>query len=799
MHLYHDISMIAEMARQVQLRRDLEHSHQLQQGKSYLVVKDPVTRRYFRFTEAQASIIEVFKDASQDIETIASVASEKLNTVISPATIDAFCNSLDEKFLLETPEVREKLGAIRGQQLEGRNFLYWKIASVDPERIFAWLLPRTRWAFTSSFQIFALLTIFTGFMITWMNWHSLSGAAPGLFSVYGLLLIWPVMFAVTTIHEFSHGLTCCHYGGKVHEVGFMLIYFSPAFYCDVSDSYMFPKRTNRMAVALAGGFSQLTVWGICTMIWRITETDAYINKLALIVVVFSGLQTLVNFNPLIKLDGYYMLSDFLEVPNLRGKSLRSLWDWIAGNGKSSWSNREKRAQLVYGAASAVFSISLLVYVYASLYTWATSSYALAGLVVFGIFANFTLRKALVEPMEGVKAVAARASKKRYRNIAILAVALILAVFVRWELKVTAKVTLYPREESSVKALTPGVVVDILVREGDAVHKGQVLARVNDFDFEKNDIARDYFGQLGTAREQLKVMLNGSRPEAIERQKASIRSKEVELSNVYNNVAQHAVLQSTLDEKKLVLARAQQDFDRMKPLLDQGIISPESYEMSDTALKAAKESVRAAGEAIRALDEKTDNDAERIKQEIAERNKDLALIMAGTRPDEVKKQEAEVKRLEGMYNYVAREIKPTDIVALIDGVVKTEYVERKYGTHLNPGEELMKLVDTSTVTAEMMVTQKDLADVQKGFPVRIQLASFPTRYFEGKVDYIAQDAHTVGDQQMVKVRSYLSNKDGVLKPELTGTAKIYVGKRRIIEVMTRGIGKWIRTEFWSLRP
>src|SRR6185436_16110068 len=360
--------MSHEPARQVQLRRDLEHSHQLQQGKPYLVVKDPVTRRYFRFTETQAKLIEIFEGEPKDFETIAALASDKLNINVSPGTIEGFCKSLEEKFLLETPQVREKLGAIRGQQLQGRNFLYWKIASVDPERIFAWLLPRTTWAFTPSFQIFALLMIFTGFTITWLNWSSLSGAAPALFSVYGLLLIWPVAFMVTTIHEFSHGLTCCHYGGKVHEVGFMLIYFSPAFYCDVSDSYMFPKRTNRMAVAMAGGFAQLTVWGICTIIWRLTDSDVFVNKLALIVVVFSGLQTLLNFNPLIKLDGYYMLSDFLEVPNLRAKALRSFWDWIAGNGKSAWSNREKRAQLVYGAASAVFSISLLVYVYSRLYT-----------------------------------------------------------------------------------------------------------------------------------------------------------------------------------------------------------------------------------------------------------------------------------------------------------------------------------------------------------------------------------------------------------------------------------------------
>lgn len=789
--------MSHESAWQVQLRRDLEQSHQLQQGKPYLVVKDPVTRRYFRFTETQAKLIEIFKGEPKDFETIAALASDRLNTNVSSGTIEAFSKSLEEKFLLETPEIREKLGAIGGQQLEGRNFLYWKIASVNPERIFAWLLPRTKWAFTPSFQIFALLTIFTGFTITWLNWRSLSGAAPALFSIYGLLLIWPVAFVVTTIHEFSHGLTCCHYGGKVHEVGFMLIYFSPAFYCDVSDSYMFPKRTNRMAVALAGGFAQLTVWGICTMVWRVTDTDAYINKLAFIVVVFSGLQTLVNFNPLIKLDGYYMLSDFLEVPNLRGKALRSLWDWIAGNGKSSWSNREKRAQLVYGAASAVFSISLLVYVYSSLYTWATSKYALTGLVVFCMFANITLRKALVEPIEGVKAVAARASVKRYRNIAILVTAVILTVFVPWELKVSAPFTILPSNESRVTAETQGVVDEILVKEGDIVHKGQLLARVSDF--ERNDLAQNYFGQLQAAREQLKVMRNGTRPEAIAVQEALIKGKHVELDNVSRNKSQRAQLQTSLDERKLALGRAQQEFNRNKDLLERGIISPNDFEKLDNAQKMATESVRAAEEALNAFDEKAENDANRIKQEIVQEEKNLELMKAGSRSDEIEKQAAEVTRLEGVYNNISSDLKKSELVAHIDGTVMTEYVERKVKTHLDAGDELMRLADLSTVIVEMMVPEKEMGDVHKGFPVRIQLASFPTRYFDGKVDFIADHAHAGDGQQVVTVKANLSNSDGVLKPELTGFAKIYCGPRRIIEVMTRRIGLWIRTEIWALRP
>src|SRR5215467_1721918 len=362
-----------------QLRSDLEFSPQQHQGKSVVVVKDPITARYFRFTDSQAAILELLHEPI-DSSTLATNASQKLNASIPATTIEAFLKSLEDKWLLDTAAVRDKLATVNSHKIKDRNLLYWKLLSINPEKIFQWLLPRTNWAFTKAFHVFAALSIASGFIISFLHWDEFRGGVQGLFNLHGLFFLWIVIFTVVTIHEFSHGLTCCHFGGKVKEVGFMLIYFQPAFYCDVSDSWMFPSKRQRMWVTFAGGYVQLVVWGICTTVWRITDPDTFINEVVLVVVVFSGLQTLFNFNPLIKLDGYYMLSDFLEVPNLRAKALRSLWDWVAGNGKSLWSMREKRAQIIYGAASIAFSMTLLVYVYSRLYTWATTNYQLAGFV-----------------------------------------------------------------------------------------------------------------------------------------------------------------------------------------------------------------------------------------------------------------------------------------------------------------------------------------------------------------------------------------------------------------------------------
>src|SRR5436190_16721080 len=421
----------------MQLRTELEFSPQQHQGKSFVVVKDPVTSRYFRFTETQAAILEFLKEPI-DTPTLAVRASEKLGGTLPLATVEGFLKSLADKWLLDTPAVQEKLLSIKSHKRDDESFLYWKLISFNPEKIFKFLLPRMRWVFTPAFHVVAALSIVTGFIMAWLHWDRFTGGVSGLLNLHGLLFVWIVAFSVSTMHEFAHGLTCCYFGGKVKEVGFMLIYFNPAFYCDVSDSWMFPSKRQRMWVTFAGGYFQLILWGVCTLIWRITDTGSLINQIVLTAIVFAGLQTLVNFNPLIKLDGYYMLSDYLEIPNLRTKASASVWNWVSGGNPSGKPWKEARAQFIYGIASIAFSTTLLIYVYSALYTWTTSRFAFAGLVGFAMFSTYTLRRTAVESIAGLRAVATRVAVRKYRNAGIGLVAVLVAFAGHWELKIPAE-------------------------------------------------------------------------------------------------------------------------------------------------------------------------------------------------------------------------------------------------------------------------------------------------------------------------------------------------------------------------
>src|SRR5207244_9974146 len=149
------------------------------------------------------------------------------------------------------------------------------------------------------------------------NWPQFQHSLPELYRLATIPLIVAIILLVTAAHEFAHGFTCKHFGGEVHEMGVLLIYFQPAFYCNVSDAWLFPEKSRRLWVTFAGPYFELFLWALSTLTWRVTESGTGLRWVALVVMVTSGIKLFFNLNPLIKLDGYYLLSDALGIENLR--------------------------------------------------------------------------------------------------------------------------------------------------------------------------------------------------------------------------------------------------------------------------------------------------------------------------------------------------------------------------------------------------------------------------------------------------------------------------------------------------
>src|SRR5439155_17329542 len=140
----------------------------------------------------------------------------------------------------------------------------------DPDRLFTWLAPRL-WVFwTRTFLALSAGCIVLAAFVLAANRHELAGSFVQALRWEMVVWTWLILALVTALHESAHGLTCKHYGGAVHEIGFLLLWFMPCFYCNVSDAWLFKEKPKRLWVSFAGGYFELFVCALAVFVWRLT-------------------------------------------------------------------------------------------------------------------------------------------------------------------------------------------------------------------------------------------------------------------------------------------------------------------------------------------------------------------------------------------------------------------------------------------------------------------------------------------------------------------------------------------------
>src|SRR5437870_6671181 len=389
--------MIANAPR---LRSDLTVSEQRTAGAPCVVIKDPLTSEFFRFGETEQFIAQQC-DGETPLEVIRQRTEQKFGATLPAENLRAFIRNLDSAGLLEGDETESARAGKRGRgRRQGRlrgSLLYLRVKVADPNRLFDRLMPHVRGFFTPGFLVVGAAVILLAVGTAAANWSDIVQDFSRLYRFSAILPFLAVTFLAASAHEFAHGLTCKYFGGEVHELGFMLIYFQPAFYCNVSDAWLFPEKSKRLWVGFAGPYFELFLWALAALAWRLTDVETWVNYVALIVMTTSGIKTLFNFNPLIKLDGYYLLSDYLEIPNLRRRSFRYVGDLIKRlvsfepQPAGELSRRERSACLIYGLVGSAGSFSLLGYILVKASSL-LEAHRPSALLFFAAFAGLKVRR-----------------------------------------------------------------------------------------------------------------------------------------------------------------------------------------------------------------------------------------------------------------------------------------------------------------------------------------------------------------------------------------------------------------------
>ncbi|MCA8938726.1 MAG: hypothetical protein KDB07_02875, partial [Planctomycetes bacterium] len=209
-------------------------------------------------------------------------------------------------------------------------------------------------------------------------------------NAWGYVTLWAVVLTVIALHEHAHGLTCVHFGGEVREMGMLFLFFQPCLYCNVSDAWTFADRGKRLWVTAAGGYFEFWVGSVCTYIWWLSAEGTFVNTVAYQAMTVCGLSSVMfNFNPLIKLDGYYILCDLLEVNNLKQSSMAYLKanvkHYVFGEPiqEYDYSPKEKRAYLIYAMCSLVYITGLLFGIFVLVAGLAVPAFGLVGFILAG--------------------------------------------------------------------------------------------------------------------------------------------------------------------------------------------------------------------------------------------------------------------------------------------------------------------------------------------------------------------------------------------------------------------------------
>jgi putative peptide zinc metalloprotease protein len=382
------------------LRQALKVSKLVQQGELSYVIKEPDKQAYYHFSDAQYDAITLF-DGARDLQAVVDTFNQTSQVYeFDLQGISELYETCREYQLLRRSK-REKNAALlekiseerKKKLLQGQgSILFLRFQLVDPNDFFDKVIDKIRffWHPTAvKIQLLfllcaTLLVLFQGerFLLDFNRVYlqSQQGA-------WGYLSIWLIALFAIAIHECGHGLTCKHFGGDVHEMGFLLLAFQPCLYCNVNDAWLFENKWQKIYVALAGVWVELLLAGLSAFVWLLVDVANPIGFIAFVLLTIgTATSLLINLNPLLKFDGYYILTDMLEIPNLRQNAI-AWFSWtlktrvlrLDDEAPFSPLPRERWVYLIYGALVTVYMIAILSFLAIIGYGFVSEQ--------FGFFAN----------------------------------------------------------------------------------------------------------------------------------------------------------------------------------------------------------------------------------------------------------------------------------------------------------------------------------------------------------------------------------------------------------------------------
>lgn len=496
----------------------------IEEGGRLFLAHVPGSVELFRLTPDQWTLAHLF-DGQRSYEEIAELFVAETAAQINGEDVRKFAEMMEDvKFWYQSPQEKnialmQKLRERRKKQKKAKagDMAHVVVAHWDVDALIEVAHRNLQFVFTAWFTVLTLVLFAFMAYVFVAHWSQIGVDTLKYYtftdkSAADIAEFWILFFIMAFFHESAHAVSCKHYGGGVHRAGFHLIYLSPAFFVDVSEAWVYANRIQRLVTMISGIWTELMVCGLATLVWWGTAPGGSVHDLAYKVLLISGIAVvLMNLNPLVKLDGYYILSEAVGIDDIKERSTALVSGWVQKNifrlpTEAPYVRPRLRWFFVpYALLSGIYSY-LLLYAVARLVgnifrhfspEWAFLPTILMAFLIFksrilrlGKFMR-TVYSAKRDPVVGAMTPA------RVAVLTIVIVALLGVPYLRDT--VHARFILEPAQRAVVRAEVPGTVVEVLVHEGQKVDPDSPLLRLRNLDLESQQAQMEANLQLASSR------------------------------------------------------------------------------------------------------------------------------------------------------------------------------------------------------------------------------------------------------------------------------------------------------------
>jgi putative peptide zinc metalloprotease protein len=458
-------------------------------------LQDPIRNRFFRIDWSTFLILSHWHLGKPDA--ICAAVQDETPVEITPSDVETVVTFLAQSELLQCSDPRATRRLLAANQLARQSFwtwllhhyLFFRIPLFRPDAWLTRLTPHVEIFYSRNFLRLTLLALAIGLFETFRQWPHFKATFVDTLSWERLTAYAGVLIAIKALHELGHAFTAKRYGCRVPAMGVAFLVMWPVAYTDVNETWKLPSRKQRLAVGAAGVLTELAVAAWATFAWAFLP-DGALRGFAFLLAAVTWISTLaINASPFMRFDGYFLLSDWLDIPNLHSRAfalarwrLREFLFGLREEKPEYFSAARERLLIVFAVLTWLYRLALFIGIAVLVYRHVFKA---LGLVLFIVeIAWFVALPVGQELKEWAKRWPAIRGSRRARSRAGLGLALAALLVLPLDVRVGTQAMLRPTRSIEIYAPDASIVTIAPALHGARIAAGQPLVKLFSPDIER---------------------------------------------------------------------------------------------------------------------------------------------------------------------------------------------------------------------------------------------------------------------------------------------------------------------------